>query len=126
MLEQLQADCLKSHCRITASKARLLQEVKVGYLLDPETKQQSSKWYATSSPLPKTYQTAKLNSKVFLIAFFGSEGITDDEFVLGGQLGVLQAVFRPGKWRNGCTLCHNTPSHTAVVVHQFLMERHFT
>jgi hypothetical protein len=43
MLEQLQADCLKSQCRITASKARLLQEVKVGYLLDPETKQQSSK-----------------------------------------------------------------------------------
>jgi len=72
MLEQLQADCLKSQCRIATSKAMLLQEVKIGYLLDPATKQQSSKWYATSSPLPKKYQTAKLNSKVLLMAFFGS------------------------------------------------------
>lgn len=81
MLEQLQVDCLKSQCRITTSKAKLLQEMKIGYLLDLETKQQSSKWYATSSPLPKKYQTAKLNSKVLLMAFFGS----DHEFVLGGQ-----------------------------------------
>jgi hypothetical protein len=43
MLEQLQAGCLKSQYSITASKARLLQEVKVWYLLDPDTIQQSSK-----------------------------------------------------------------------------------
>jgi len=86
MLEQLQADCLKSQCRIAASQARLLQEVKIGYFLDPETEQHSSKWYATSSLLSKKYQTNKLNLKVLLIAFFGSEGIIDHEFVLGGQL----------------------------------------
>jgi hypothetical protein len=82
MLEQLQVDCLKSQCRIATSKAKLLQEMKTGYLLDLETKQQSSKWYVTSSPLPLKYQTAKLNSKVLLMAFLGS----DHEFVLGGQL----------------------------------------
>ena len=76
---------------MATSKARLLQEVKIGYLLDPETKQQSSKWYATSS---KKYQIAKLNSKVMLMAFFGSEGIIDHEFVLGGQPGILHAVLR--------------------------------
>jgi hypothetical protein len=36
--------------------------------------------------LPNKYQTAKLNLQVLLIAFFGSEGIIDHEFVLGGQL----------------------------------------
>jgi len=80
------ASRLKSQCRIAASKARLLQEVKIGYFLDPETKQHSSKWYATSSLLRKKYQAAKLNLKVLLIALFGSEGIIGHEFVLGGQL----------------------------------------
>jgi hypothetical protein len=34
--------------------------------------------------LSKKYQAAKLNLKVLVIAFFGSEGIIDHEFVFGG------------------------------------------
>jgi hypothetical protein len=37
-----------------------------------------------SFPLSKKYQTAKLNLKILLIALFGSEGIIDHEFLLGG------------------------------------------
>ena len=62
------------------------------YAYDPETKQQSSEWKSSNSPLPKKAWRVKSNVKMMLISFFDANGIVHSEFVPNGQT-VNQAFY---------------------------------
>jgi len=104
------------------------------YGYDPETKQMSSQWSTSSSPLPKKAWQVKSNNKTMLIAF-DIDRLVHLEFIPTGQMVnmefykiVLQrlrdAVRRhcPEKWRPGNWILHhdNAPAHRAVTTNEFL------
>lgn len=103
---------------------------------DPETKCQSAEWKSKSSPQAKKTRKVLSKVKAMLIVFFDCKGIIHHEFVPDGQtitgdyylealqrlLGRIRRIrpeYRdPGDW---CLLLHdNAPSHTSLVVRQFL------
>lgn len=102
---------------------------------DPETKRQSVEWKSKNSPQAKKTRKVPSKIKTMLITFFDSKGIIHKEFVPTGQtvtaayyLEVLKRLMArihrirleyrdPESW----SLLHdNAPSHTALIVRQFL------
>lgn len=102
---------------------------------DPKTKRQSAEWKSKSSPQAKKTRKVPSKIKTMLIVFFDTKGIIHREFVPQGQtitgafyLEVLQRLMgrirriRP-EYRNSddwCLLHDNAPSHTSLIVRQFL------
>lgn len=111
------------------------------YQYDPETKRQSMEWRAPSSPRQTKSRAVKSKVKTMLITFFDKEGIIHKEFVPAGQtvnaafyLEVLKRLlqrirrvrpqmFQTGNWM---LLHDNAPSHTSIMVRQFLTQRGVT
>jgi hypothetical protein len=100
---------------------------------------QSSEWHTASSPRPKKSHLVRSKEKVMLNAFFDIDGLVHHKFVLPGQsvtghfyVQVLQrlrnVVWRKqcDKWQGQWFLHHdNAPSHTSLVVQQFLAKKTF-
>ena len=99
------------------------------YGYDPETKQMSYQWSASSSPRPKKARQVKSNIKTMLIAIFDIDELVLHEFVLTGQTvnkefykTILQRLrdagrrHRPEKRRSGNWILHhdNAPAHRAA------------
>ena len=100
---------------------------------DPETKRQSSEWHTKNSPRPKKARMSKSRVKAMLVVFFDSKGVIHSEFVPQGQTvngqfyAQVLARLRDRVKRvrkdiaNNWILHHdNAPSHTALVVQEFL------
>jgi len=109
------------------------------FAYDPETKLQSSQWLTALSPRQKKSSLVKSKEKVMLIAFLDIDDVIHHEFVPPGQtvnchfyVQVLQrlrdAVRRKkrDKWQGEWSLHRdNAPSHTSLVVQQFLARNAF-
>jgi histone-lysine N-methyltransferase SETMAR len=111
------------------------------YGYDPETKHQSSQWKCPSSPLPMKAQQVKSNVKSMPICFFDIDGLIHKQFVSPGQTinakiycDVLRWLWEDMRWKrpdkvrtNNWMLHHdNTPTHTTLVVQQFLASKNMT
>lgn len=105
------------------------------YEYDPETKKQSMEWKKTGEPRTKKARMSKSKIKAMMMVFFDSRGIVLLEWVPQGQtvnsvyyLGVMKRLRervrrkRPDLWQNQSWVLHhdNAPSHTALIVRQFL------
>lgn len=105
------------------------------YAYDPETPQQSSEYRAKGEPKPKVPRQSRSKVKVMLTVFIDYRGVVHKEFVPTGQtvnkeyyLGVMRRLResirkkRPELWQNNSWFLHhdNAPSHTAIVIRQFL------
>jgi len=105
------------------------------YEYDPETKKQSMEWKKKGEPRSKKARMSKSKIKAMLILFFDSRGIVLQEWVPQGQtvnsayyLEVMKRLRdrvrkkRPDLWQNQSWVLHhdNAPSHTAIIVKQFL------
>ncbi|XP_029163422.1 protein GVQW3-like [Nylanderia fulva] len=100
---------------------------------DPESKRQSAEWQTPASPRQKKARMSTSRIKAMLIVFFDKRGVVHHEFVPEGQ--TVNAAFyvqvldrlrkrvarvRP-EIKNIWRLQHdNAPSHTALVVSEFL------
>ena len=107
------------------------------FAYDPETKMQSAEWHTASSPRQKKSRLVKSKEKVTFIAFFDIDGVVHHEFVPPGQtvngnfyVQVLQRLRdavrrkRRDQWHGEWFLYHDkAPSHTSLVVQQFLAEK---
>lgn len=108
---------------------------------DPSTKRQSSEWITPGTPKPKKVRSVKSKIKTMLIAFFDSDGIIHHEFLPKGH--TLNAAFykeviqrllarirrvRPEFYQTGdwFLLQDNAPSHSSILVNQFLAKRQVT
>lgn len=111
------------------------------YGYDPETKQQSSQWKSPNSPRPKKARQVRSHVKSMMIIFFDIEGVVHKEFLPHGETvngkfycEVLKRLResirrkRPDKWLSNDWFLHhdNAPSHTALVVRQFLASKNIT
>jgi hypothetical protein len=111
------------------------------YGYDPETKQQSSQWKYQIHRCRKKARQVRSNVKSMLIVSFDIQGTVHKEFVPSGQtvngkfycevLKRLREGIRrksPDKWKNNNGFVHhdNTPSHTSLVVRQFLTSKNLT
>jgi len=100
---------------------------------DPESKRQSAEWHTAESPRPKKARMCKSRIKAMFIVFFDKKGVIHKEFVPEGQTvnglyyrEVLKRLrdrirrCRPDL-KDGWILHHdNAPSHTALIVAEFL------
>jgi hypothetical protein len=111
------------------------------YGYDPENKQQLSQWKSPNSPRRRKACQVRSNVKSMLIVCFSIQGIVQKEFIPAGQ--TVNGKFycevlkwlregmqrkRPDKWKNNnWFLQHdNAPSHTSLVVRQFLTSKNIT
>jgi len=108
---------------------------------DPDTKQQSSQWKSPNSPQLKKACQVRSNVKSMLIVFFDIQGIVQKEFIppsqtINGkfycevlkQLGEGIRRKRPDKWKKNNLFLHhdNAPTHTSLLVRQFLTSKNIT
>ena len=107
------------------------------FAYNPQTKMESSEWHTASSPRPKKLRLVKFKEKVMIIAFFDINGVVHHDFVPPGQtvngqfyVQILQRMCdavrrkRRDSWQGEWFLHHdNAPSHTSLVVPQFLAEK---
>ena len=99
------------------------------------TNQQSSEWRASNEPKPKKPRKFQSKIKVLLTVFIDYQGLVHHEFLPSGQtvnkeyyLGVMRRLResirrkRHDLWKYNSWFLHhdNAPSHTAMVVRQFL------
>jgi len=111
------------------------------YGYDPETKQQSLQWKSPNEPCSKKARQVCSNVKSMLIVFSDIQGIVHKEFVPPGQtvnckfycevLKQLREGIRrkcPETWKNNNWLLHhdNAPTHTSIIVRQFLTSKNIT
>lgn len=103
---------------------------------DPETKRQSSEWHSPGSPRPRKARMSKSRIKSMLIVFFDSKGVVHKEFLQSGQ--TVNAAFyvevlkrlkkrvarvRPEIADNWILHHDNAPSHTSMLVKEFLTKQ---
>ena len=107
------------------------------FAYDPTTQRQSAAWVGETSPRPKKLRFQKSRVKTMFVIFFDWQGVIHKEFVREGE--TINAVYykggmerllnrirrvRPSMCESGdWFLLHNTPSHNATIVKQFLAQR---